>query len=331
MEFDILMGKINILHLAYIFQDGDFSLPHECAQSFSDANVFNMTEAYLFKGCPEEHPRAKASNLVLFKYKKRDTRYIPLRAIIRLYKFCKKHEIDVVVTHRYRPAYIIGWVNLFYKFKKIFTITHGLDELSEFKRRFFYNNFLKSAINIGVSDAVRDDIVESLKYATLSNTYSISNGMDLKLLAGNYLSKEDARRELNIPSDTFVLGSIGRLVIKKGFQDIIDALKLIPDERVHFFVIGDGNYRAELEKRIAEYKLESKVTLLGEIANAYKYVKAFDTFILASHSEAQGLVFLEAMNAKVPCIGSEVGGIPDVLAGCGTLVPKKDTLALSEA
>ena len=147
------------------------------------------------------------------------------------------------------------------------------------------------------------------------------------------LSKHDAREELGLPQDVFLFGTIGRLVKIKGHIHLLEAFKKLHDQqpKAHLVIIGEGKERNNLEKYIIQNQLSQVIFLPGEIINANRFVKAFDSFVLPSLEEGFGMVLLEAMAGKTPCIASNVGGIPTVLGDKGKLVPPADVEALANA
>jgi glycosyltransferase involved in cell wall biosynthesis len=78
---------------------------------------------------------------------------------------------------------------------------------------------------------------------------------------------------------------------------------------IHFVIIGQGEQRVALEKRIIDLGLSSYVTLLGHVQDAAAYLKSLDIFLLSSVKEGLPYVILEAGQAEVPVIATEVGGI----------------------
>jgi glycosyltransferase involved in cell wall biosynthesis len=97
-------------------------------------------------------------------------------------------------------------------------------------------------------------------------------------------------------------------------------------------IAGDGIYRAELEGLRNELELTESVTFLGWISTERLIAEldAADIFVLASRTEAQGRVILEAMARGVPVVGTRVGGIPELLSD-DCLVPSEDAEALADA
>ena len=80
-----------------------------------------------------------------------------------------------------------------------------------------------------------------------------------------------------------------------------------------YTIIGEGNERPRLERMIADLGLSEHVFLLGHVTLASQYIKAFDTFLLPSKSEALAYVLLEAGLGETPIISTAVGGIPEIV------------------
>ncbi|GAH80154.1 unnamed protein product, partial [marine sediment metagenome] len=109
---------------------------------------------------------------------------------------------------------------------------------------------------------------------------------------------------------------------RKGLQYLIRAAYLIinrgldPNHQILspvFIIVGKGRERARLESLIKKYHLEKNIFLVGAIPDAYKYLKAFDIFVLPSVTEGFPWTILEAMASEVPIIATKVGVIPEIL------------------
>lgn len=145
------------------------------------------------------------------------------------------------------------------------------------------------------------------------------------------LSRAAARHELGIPENLFVIGSIAEHHQNKGLDILIDALPLLPE--THAYLIGDGVERKSLESQIHAQNVADRAHLLGAIGNAKKYITAFDIFVLPSRTESLGYVLLEAGIAKVPVVGTRVGGIPEIIVHeeTGLLVESENSALLASA
>lgn len=136
----------------------------------------------------------------------------------------------------------------------------------------------------------------------------------------------------SFPQETRIV-TIAELHRNKGLDVAINALALLKNTDFTYTIIGEGEERAALEALIKKHGLGNRVFLAGHIPNAYKYLRAFDIFLLPSRTEALSYVLLEAAQAGLPIIATSVGGIPEVVEHKknGLLVPPNDPRALANA
>ena len=140
-------------------------------------------------------------------------------------------------------------------------------------------------------------------------------------------------------SDRVIL-NVGRLIDWKGTQYLINAmpevLRHIPDARL--IIIGTGPEEESLRQRVRELLLDDHITFLGAVSNhtLIHHYHCADVFVLPSiqksgNTEGLGVVLLEAMASGCPVIGSNVGGIPDIITDGenGFLVPEQDSEQLA--
>jgi len=148
--------------------------------------------------------------------------------------------------------------------------------------------------------------------------------------------RADARARLGLPPDAFVISSIARLVPHKGIDCLIEAAARVPDPQGDLAVVvaGDGTERVALEDLAAAH-LGPRAIFLGRVPDETipDVYAASDLFCLPSHMEGFGLVYVEAAYRGVPSIGTDVGGVPDVVddGETGLLVPPSDVGALAAA
>lgn len=129
---------------------------------------------------------------------------------------------------------------------------------------------------------------------------------------------------------------VGRLEPMKGIDTLLHAFAAA-HERIPGWslrIVGDGSERKNLKALTAELGLEGLVTFAGKLDHraVLKEFAEAEIFAGLSRSEALGNVFLEAQAAGCAVLGTETGGIPDIVPpGCGTLVPVDDSVAASGA
>jgi len=141
----------------------------------------------------------------------------------------------------------------------------------------------------------------------------VSNGVDIDKFRPMPEAREELRKRFGIEEDT-VLISVGRIVGWKGFQLVIEALKELPD--MHYVLIGDGPYLAELKALVNKFNIEDRVSFLGAIDNLELpvYLNMGDVFIQPSIGhEAFGITLIEAMACGLPVVASYNGGMKDIV------------------
>lgn len=129
----------------------------------------------------------------------------------------------------------------------------------------------------------------------------------------SFLSKNEARNELapTIPKNSFWIGGIGELHRNKNWSSLIHAMLALPT-KTHLIIIGEGEERIYLERKIESLSLQNRVHLLGFI-DGDKYLKALDVFVLPSQKEGLPYVLMEAGLAELPVVASNLPGNEDII------------------
>lgn len=125
----------------------------------------------------------------------------------------------------------------------------------------------------------------------------------------------EARKELGVPSDTFLLLAIGRLSEEKGHKYLIQAIADLQRQsfgaEIVLVLAGDGPERSSLERSAKNQRVN--VQFLGHVRSVERLYAAADCFILPSLSEGSPNVLLEAMAHGRPIIATHVGGIEEMV------------------
>jgi glycosyltransferase involved in cell wall biosynthesis len=135
---------------------------------------------------------------------------------------------------------------------------------------------------------------------------------------------------LEMTKNKIMIGSIGNLYKTKGFEYFIKAADILTNEKkisATFIIIGEGSERKNLKNLIKKYNLENNFILAGEINEAAKLLKAFDIYICSSVKEGLPYSVLEAMQAELPIVTTNVGGIPEMIIDKKTGLLVKPTKA----
>lgn len=126
------------------------------------------------------------------------------------------------------------------------------------------------------------------------------------------------RRTLNLPEGATTVLTVRRLVNRMGLMQLLEAWKQVSEQFPNAILLigGKGPLRGELEERIADYGLSSKVRLLGYIPDheLVSYYQAADLFVVPSQAlEGFGLITVEALASGLPVMATPVGGNKEIL------------------
>lgn len=150
------------------------------------------------------------------------------------------------------------------------------------------------------------------KSAETLKEYGYKGKIALMPNATDYVYPENAEeiiqttREKYGIKDERVFLFVGRLVLQKNILFIIDVLAALREKGLNFkmFFVGDGPDRATLEKKIKDYNLEDRVTLIGNVSDK-EIIKSFyltaDLVLFPSKYDVSSIIQLEAAAMKTPC------------------------------
>lgn len=172
--------------------------------------------------------------------------------------------------------------------------------------------------SVCVSEKLREELVEFFGYPR-RKTVTVHNGVDLRFFSDSDPCAASVRRDLKISPEDTLLVSACRLVKEKGLDVLLQAAKSLRDEvpKLKCVIVGEGPCREELEEASAEMGLSTSVFFVGFKENVRPYFQAGDIFVNPSSPtwvECLPLAVLEAMASGLPCIASNVGGVPEIIS-----------------
>jgi glycosyltransferase involved in cell wall biosynthesis len=143
----------------------------------------------------------------------------------------------------------------------------------------------------------------------------------------------DLRRELDIPPDAPLVGTVSVLRPQKALHVLIEAfgilLRSMPD--AHLILGGGGESRGELERRTRELGLADRVHFLGWCEDVGGVLKTIDVAAMSSDYEGSPLFALECMAHGTPLVSTDVGNVATLLEEGVSIVPRRDPQALAGA
>jgi glycosyltransferase involved in cell wall biosynthesis len=147
--------------------------------------------------------------------------------------------------------------------------------------------------------------------------------------------RQEVRRKLKLPDDAIIALSVGRLDPSKGHSYALEALpsmlKQFPN--LHWIVLGEGDQRRELEKRIEELGIAQHAHLIGFDPNPLPYYAAADIYLRTTTMEGENISSRQAIAMGLPTVGFDTRCETDQISrlGHGKLVANADAAALARA
>ena len=176
---------------------------------------------------------------------------------------------------------------------------------------------------ITVSSSLRKNILEQI-------------GID-SIVVPNIVGNEFYYTNPTCKNQVFTMVSVGRLDHGKGFDLLIQALFEIKDKLPKNWqtkIIGSGELRDILQRKINTYNIQNNIILLGKKSKEeiVPLLQQSNLFILPSRSETFGVAYIEAMACGLPIIATDCGGPRDIVTESnGLLIPNEDIDALGKS
>lgn len=265
----------------------------------------------------------------------RSARQDGLRIMRAISGFISENGVHVVNAHHFTPFLYSIYGARKNKCKLYFT-AHSRNEIEIVTRKWSYifSALLRLSNGaIGISPEISDSLRMKFNIPA-SSVITMTNAIDHTRFAIR-LDRATKRKELGINEDDRVIGCIGNLRKDKNYPNLIEAFKIVHEsmDNVKLIIAGEGQRRKDVEELIRRLGLEEKVLLLGARSDIPEIMKVIDVYCLSSLREGLPLSLLEAMSAGVPCVGTNVRGIRDVITDgdTGILVPSNEPNKLSQA
>jgi glycosyltransferase involved in cell wall biosynthesis len=250
-------------------------------------------------------------------------------------------QFDLAICHRHKPSFVFSLARLGLKQAPMLSVVHALGQYRRKSRRIharmlYANNQNKTCI-IAVSEAVNNNINQDFHNTPPCSVQTITNIIDIDWVVNHQLWRIDARQQLGVGNDDFVIGNVARLVVDKAQQDLLTAFAEIIKSDFQFastvklVIIGSGKLETQLKQQAQSLAISQSVIFAGNINHASSLMSAFDLFVLSSTVEPFGLVLLEAMAARLPIVATNVGSIPVIVDKQVQLVAPANSTELARA
>ncbi|MBD3211519.1 MAG: glycosyltransferase [Candidatus Lokiarchaeota archaeon] len=234
------------------------------------------------------------------------------------FSYLKKRKFDLILCAHGGWIFPMCFLLKIIFDKKLILMAHGNDFLvnnSLTQKSYFFKNTEK----IILSNSIMKDLIKKIHHLDEEKLEIVYRALDITELKVE-MTKNDLRNIYRISNEDFIILSVGRHVVRKNFDMVIQAINELlnedPSLRIKYYLIGKGEDTNRLKSISKKFNLEKKVFFLGECDSTKRnhFYKLSDIFIMPSHSEKNsiegfGIVFIEANYFKLPVIGANHFGI----------------------
>jgi L-malate glycosyltransferase len=199
---------------------------------------------------------------------------------------------------------------------KIVTTLHGTDITV-----LGYDPTLSDMIRFGIerSDAVTavsGDLIKQTKELLNTNVHidTVYNFIDERIYYPRKSEAASVKKEMGIPEQAKVMVHVSNFRKVKRVEDVVYTFQKVSALiDTHLLLIGDGPELPVIRRLVKDLGLKEKVHITGSQKRVAELLSMSDVKLLLSSKESFGLVILEAMACGVPAVGTNIGGIPEVI------------------
>jgi len=201
---------------------------------------------------------------------------------------------------------------------KVFWVEH-LSPYPWLVKNYFKNSYLKKSKKankiIAISESLKGELIGlGIKSEKIEVVYNGVDGRDFYVYS--QLQIENEKKKYGFFKNSKIIGYVGRLHKEKGLDILIAVFHQLLKRFDHLYLllVGDGPEREKLEELVRRLSLEKRVIFLGQKENIPLFLNMIDVFVLPSNvRESFGIVLIEAMACGKVVVGSDLGGIPEII------------------
>ena len=279
--------------------------------------LFNQPDVDLYLGLGSESPihrDLEILNIPTITYDKTAGKF-PVKMARRLAEFIKKNNIDIIHMHWKDDLPLAALAKRITK--REIRLIHSRHMLLPGKKHDLYHRFIYKPVDkyITITQDLKRQAEENLPIANEKIEviyYGINPPKQL-----DYAEIQKLKNKFGI-DHKFTVGLIGRICQEKKQHLLIEATNILKTQDVHINAVIVGaimkdDYFSGIKKYVTEHGLESYVHFSGFFDRPTDLMQCFDTVIMPSGVETFGLVLIEGMHCGIPVIGSNKGGVPEII------------------
>jgi glycosyltransferase involved in cell wall biosynthesis len=260
-------------------------------------------------------------------------------SVVSLARYARRNGVEVV--HCTEKPRDVLFASLVARLSGAKTVIHVHVKAEEWIRASVRRLMHSADALVGVSEFVAGSIRE-MGYSP-DRVFAVLNGLEVHDWVDPQADPGQIRREFDVPAEVPLLVSASRLYRYKGQHELLAALPAVkqnfPDVRV--LIVGEDDpsayqdelsYTDTLREMCDELDLDDNVTFTGFRTDVREIMAAADLYVMPSHEEPFGMVFIEAMSLEKPVVALNNGGTKEVVdhGGSGLLSERGDHQALAD-
>ncbi len=225
----------------------------------------------------------------------------------------KKEDIDIIHGHYLFPAGAAAVEVGNAHGIKTYVTAHGSDMFEVYKKQPLMRSTIKNVLKradcvLAVSNALRHEIIATGVTGISEKTRLSWNSVDVDKFSTE--ENNSFKKENNLLDKPIVM-FVGNLIKRKNVESLLEAKK-IANSDYYLVIVGDGPLFKKLNKKVEDENIRD-VIFAGSRNDVENVIPSCDVLILPSFSESFGLVLIEALACGKPVIGSNVGGITEII------------------
>ena len=231
----------------------------------------------------------------------------------KVISFCKEKKIDIIHCHLPWSGFLGRIIHEKSDIPLVYT-EHNIQEhyhvVTKSINKFSFN---KQDLAIGVSADVSRSIKENIDPEIPVQT--ILNGVNTESFQRDNDKRSILRKDLKIPDEAVVVGTIAVFREQKAILDWVKAFKEVnkqfPD--IYGIIVGAGPQKEEIENLVKELELQDRITMPGLQTDTISYFSAMDIYMMSSKFEGLPIALLEAMSMECAVVSTRAGGVVEVV------------------
>jgi glycosyltransferase involved in cell wall biosynthesis len=325
----LIDNKIQVLRLVIgLNQGGVQQGVLNLARSLDHERINLIACAIENGGLIAEEIMSAGSQVIVLGYKRQ-----PIKTITSIFQIIKKYKIDIVHASSYHPSL----------YGRVAAVLAGVPVVMSYEHSIFdhyrpIRAFLNRCLNYwthaytAVGYGVANQVLSWYGYQK-EKVFVVHNGVDTDKFSP-VLNKRSCKNALGLDEDALVVGMVGRLDFKKGYQFFFEAIKQIKaSQKIEWIVVGGGRNDSEILHAAKVIGVQDRVNFLGVRRDINVCMRAIDIFCFPTLQEGFPNVLLEAMASACAVIASDHPGNLEVLENQvnGLVVNRADSCQIANA